>query len=136
MLRAGLILGLLGILIGLAVAEQVVINNVYGHMKKETAAIIKMVESHEDTHNPDNFKFGEEVKERVDGLHSYWLGRERNMSIIVRFVDLSLVSDALIYARNFIHFDNKEEAMAGLSRLEYLVQSYKHAFGLNGVNIL
>ena len=131
-----LVLGLLGLLIGFAVTEQVIINNVYGHMQRETASIIQMVESHADTTNPDDFKFNDDVRTRIDALHSYWIGRESRMSILIRHVDLSFVSDSLIYARNFIHFDNKEEAMSGLTRLEYFVDSYKTIFGINGVNIL
>jgi len=135
-IRAFLVLTLLGIIIGLATTEQVIINRVYGHMQRETTAIIKMVESHNDTYNPDDFKFNDDVRVRIDKLHRYWLSRERNMTIIIRHIDLSLVGDALIYARNFIHFDNKEESMAGLARLDYLVHSYRNVFGLNGVNIL
>jgi len=136
MVRMFLVLGLLGLLIGFAVTEQVIINNVYGHMQRETASIIQMVESHADTTNPDDFKFNDDVRTRIDALHSYWIGRESRMSILIRHVDLSFVSDSLIYARNFIHFDNKEEAMSGLTRLEYFVDSYKTIFGINGVNIL
>ena len=73
---------------------------------------------------------------RVDALNDYWERRENRMSILVRHVDLALVADSLLYARNFIHFDNKEEAMAGLVRLEYFVTTYKTIFGVNVVNIL
>ena len=136
MIRAMLVLGLLGILIGLAVTEQVIINNIYGTMKTETAAIIMMVESTPETHNPDDFKFDDGLRVRIDKLHRYWMRREKNLSMLIRHIDLTYVSDALIYARNFIHFDNKEETMAGLSRLEYLLESYASVFGFNGVNIL
>ena len=136
MVRAGLVLVLLFILIGLATTEQIIIRNVYGHMLTETTAIISMVNDYEDTHNPDDFEFGTAVKARVDALYDYWIKRENRMSILIRHIDLAYVADSLIYARNFIHFDNKEEAMAGLARLEYFVRSYKTIFGVNGVNIL
>jgi len=136
MIRTLAILVLLGTIVGLAVTEQVIVDNVYGKMVEETAAIIAMVESTPDTHNPDDFKFGDDIKSRIDKLHRYWIRRERHLSIIIRHIDLTYVSDSLIYARNFIHFDNKEESMSGLSRLEYFLDTYKNVFGFNGANIL
>ena len=135
-MRTVLVLALLAALIGLAIAEQVSINRVYGYMLRETDAIIYVVEAHADTYNKEDFRFNDYVKLRVDDLHNYWVKKERKLCIIIKHIDLSYISDALIYAQNFIHFDNKEEAMAGLRRLEYLLNSYHNIYGLNGVNIL
>ena len=127
---------LIGVLLSLAVGEQLWIKNVYGRMLNETTEIIRIVDATPDTYLKEDFKFDDYLKVRADNLHHYWRRKEKNMGIIIRHIDLSYISDALIYARNFIHFDNKEEAMAGLSRLEYLLDSYKGVFGFNGVNIL
>jgi molybdopterin-guanine dinucleotide biosynthesis protein A len=131
MTRFIFVLSLLGVLIGFAVVEQVCISNVYGRMKTETAAIIREVNGTE-----DETPFDDYTKLRINELHKYWLKQERTMTVLIRHVDLSYISDALIYAKNFIEFDNKEEASAGLARLEYLLETYSAVYGLNGVNIL
>jgi len=134
MTRLILVLTLLAALIGLAVAEQVSVEKVYSKMKVETAAIIASVS--ETPEGEDKTEFNDYTKLRIDDLHKYWIKKERKLCIIIKHIDLSYISDALIYARNFVHFGNKEEAMAGLLRLEYLLDTYHAVYGLNGVNIL
>ena len=135
MTRMIVVLCLLAGLITFAIVEQVCIDRVYSKMMDETTAIIEVVQSTQfDSDNQGTFD--DYTKARVDELHNYWIKRERRLGILIRHVDLSYVSDALIYAQNFIHFDNQEEAMAGLRRLEYLLDSYSGIYGLNGINIL
>jgi len=134
MMRLIAVLVLLAALIGLAVAEQVTVDHVYGKMKTETAAVMELVKL--TTEGEPKTEFGQETKDRIDDMHAYWLGKERKLGIIIKHIDLSYISDALIYARNFIHSGNKEEALGGLRRLEYLLESYHGVYGLNGVNIL
>ena len=128
------ILVLFAALVGVALAEQVSITRTYNHMKAETAAIIARVEETPDL--GDATAFDGYLKQRADDLHRYWQKKEHEMCIFIRHIDLSYVSDALIYAKNFIEFDNKEEAMAGLRRLEYLLDTYSKLYGFNGLNIL
>ena len=133
-MRTIAILTLLAALIGVAIAEQICIAKTYNHMKSETAEIVAIVQAYDAP--KETLKFDEYLKIRADELHKYWLKRERQLGVIIRHIDLSYISDALIYAQNFIHADNKEEALAGLRRLEYLLDSYSKIYGLNGVNIL
>jgi molybdopterin-guanine dinucleotide biosynthesis protein A len=137
MARIIAVLSIFTALVGVAVVEQIAISRVYTHMKNETAAIIKLVENTPDKNSPlDEIKFDPEIKTKIDTLHEYWQKREHKMCILIRHIDLSYVSDALIYAKNFVEFDNKEESMAGLSRLEYLLDTYSKMYGFNGLNIL
>jgi hypothetical protein len=137
MTRIITVLVLLFALLGLAIAEQTSINRVYTKMENETAAIIELVRETPDKESPmDTIEFAPYIKARVNALYDYWVSHEHKMSMIIRYIDLSYISDALIYARNFIEFDNKEEALAGLTRLDYLVKSYHKMYGLNGANIL
>lgn len=119
-------------LIGLAVAEQLYIGKVYKHMQGEIAALVADVEKYPD----EGTKFGDELVDRVDAMHKYWTGREKKLCILIRHVDLLNVSNALVYAQNFAHNDNKEETLAGLKQLSYLVDTYKSVYGFNGANIL
>jgi molybdopterin-guanine dinucleotide biosynthesis protein A len=130
MTRFIVILSVLAALIGLAVVEQVCIHNTYDKMKADTAALIMAVNE-----TPDETPFDDYTRARANDLYEYWLKKERSMSVLIRHIDLSYISDALIYARNFIRFDNKEEASAGLARLDYLLDTYSHVYSLNGLNI-
>ena len=132
-MRLAMILVVLAALIGLAVAEQVCVCKVYGHMGRETAAIVESIKATPDVDNKADFSA---IEKKVDDLHDYWTRKERGLGIIIKHIDLSYISDALIYARNFIHSGNKEEAVGGFNRLEYLLKSYHKVYGFNGLNIL
>jgi len=131
MTRLFVVMGLVAALLALATWEQIYIDKTYDKMKFETAALLESVNAH-----PDEVPFNIYTKKRVDELHDYWIKKERRMCVVSRHMELSYISDALIYARNFIHFDNKEEACAGLERLKYLLDAYSHIYGINGWNIL
>jgi len=135
MTRLFIILGLVAALAVLATVEQVYIDRTYKHMIHETNVLLGVVAATPENEDKEAF-FSENIKNRVDSLHKYWMKRERKMSIVTRYMELSYISDALIYAQNFIHHHNKEEASAGLERLRYLVTSYSEIYGINFTNIL
>ncbi|MCL2229132.1 MAG: DUF4363 family protein [Firmicutes bacterium] len=133
--RSLIVLGLVLLLAGLVVGEQLYVNHVFGKMKDETAIIMEYV--HETPEDKDGkVVFSEELKTRINALREYWLGHEHRLCIFIKHIDVSYISDAITYAKNFIDFDNKEEASNGLSRLEYLLNTYHSVYGLNGLNIL
>jgi len=135
MTRTICVLVLLLALVGIAITEQICVNKVYTHMGTETMAIITMVKS--TPYDEDKkAEFDETTIARIDSLHDYWRKRERTLGIAIRHIDLSYISDAIIYARNFVHSGNWEESVGGLARLEYFVKSYHEIYKLNGVNIL
>jgi len=131
MIRVGLVLLLIATIVGLATFEQIYIDKAFTRLEAEATAITQMV-----SQIPYKGEFDEETKERMANLHSWWQNKEHKMGVFIRHIDLSYISDAMIYAKNFIDFDNKEEAMAGLGRLNYLIDTYSTVYGLNGFNIL
>lgn len=135
MTRVIMVCALVAVLCGLAVTEQVCIHNVYAKMGRDTAELIRLVEASPDPKETDGH-FDQYIVERANELGRYWSKQEKHMTILIKHIDLSYISDALIYATNFIEFDNKEEALAGLKRLEYLIETYSGVYGLNGINIL
>jgi len=135
MTRLFIILGLVAALLALATLEQVYIDRTYSKMIRETNVLLAVVAATPENEDKEAF-FSDSVKSRVDALHEYWMKQERKMCIFTRHMELSYISDALIYAQNFIHFHNKEEASAGLERLRYLVTTYSKIYGINFTNIL
>jgi len=135
MTRLLIILGLVVALVALATVEQIYIDRTYSKMIRETNVLLANVSATPENENKEAL-FSESVKNRIDALHDYWMKQERKMSIVTRHMELSYISDALIYAQNFIHFHNKEEASAGLERLRYLVTTYSKIYGINFTNIL
>ena len=121
-------------LIALAVFEQIYIKKTYDFMKTETKILVQRVMETPDL--DDETVIADDVKMRAERLNNYWQAREHKLCTLIRHVDLSYISDALIYAKNFIEFDNKEESMAGLARLTYLLDTYSKMYGFNGANII
>ena len=121
-------------LIALAVFEQIYIKKTYDFMKTETKILVQRVMETPDL--DDETVIADDVKMRAERLNNYWQAREHKLCTLIRHVDLSYISDALIYAKNFIDFDNKEESMAGLARLTYLLDTYSKMYGFNGANII
>jgi len=135
MIRFLVILGLIAAVLALAAFEQVYVGRTYDRMKSETSAILSEV--YATAENPDKeAPFSDDLKNRIDTLHRYWMNKEPKMCALTRHMELSYISDALIYARNFIHNGNKEEAAGGLERLSYLLDTYSHIYSVNGWNIL
>ena len=134
MTRLIIVLTLVAALLGLAAWEQIFIDKAYSKMKSDTAALLTAIK--EIPNDAKDLVSSNENKAKVDTMREYWAKKERQMSAVNRHMELSYISDALIYAQNFIHHDNKEEACAGLERLAYLLDAYSHIYGINGWNIL
>jgi len=135
MIRTICVLALLSALIGFAVGEQICINKVYGHMKNETAELYALVDASVEPEDKEKFKFSDDVRDRMERIYTYWIKKEHSLSIIIRHIDLSYISDAILYARNFVKNDNREETLNGLGRLAYLLDTYSELYSLSGANI-
>ena len=133
MIRFCVILLLAAALVGVAFWEQSYIDNTFKKMENETATLIQMILDVPE--EGELYKSPATVKHKIDHLHRFWIKKERKMCIVMRHMELSYISDALIYARNFVHFDNKEESCAGLERLNYLITAYSQVYGTNAINI-
>ena len=72
----------------------------------------------------------------VDSLYELWLRKERILCYLVKHTETFQVSDSIIYARNFINFNNKEEAMVGITKLDYLFSVRHYNIGTSWQNII
>lgn len=133
MVRFFIVLALAGALVGMAILEQHFIQGAYGRLERDTEALIASVMADEDK---EAFIATEANIALVNHMYDYWLVYEKRLSMLARHFDLAQVSDALIYAKNFIVFDNKEEAMAGLLRLRYLIKTHSFNVGTSIQNVI
>jgi hypothetical protein len=133
MMRLIITLSLLAILIAVATVEQVSITKVYGKLGNDLDAFgVKIYAAHE-TKSPINT---DELIAEINKIHDYWIKREKKLSLVIRHFDLTQISDALIYVKNFVFFDNAEEAAAGLERAKYLVMIQRHSFSTSMHNVM
>jgi hypothetical protein len=72
----------------------------------------------------------------IEELYDVWLEKERVLCYLVRHTETFQVSDSILYARNFIKFNNKEEAMVGITKLEYLFSVRHYNIGTSWQNII
>ena len=115
--RLIIVLSLLGILVGLAVVEQLWVRNVYGRLDAELAELRQSVKELEEI----NTAFNIELSQR---MYDQWVRDERRLVMLARHFDLMQVSDSLIYIKNFVYHDNKEEADVGMRKLKYLIDTH------------
>ena len=132
MVRLAIVLLLAAALFTVAGLEQHFIQSSYGRLEADTTELIQRLRATPDETPIDT----DQNKAQSDNMYEYWLRYERRLTMLARHFDLSLVSDAIIYAKNFIHFDNKEEAMAGLLRLDYLIKTHSFNMGTSIQNVI
>lgn len=124
-------ISILVLIIGVTIWEQVYVNQTFDHLEKETNALIAAVEAcgDEDADTEAN-------KAQIAAIEDYWLKRERVLCFLVKHTETFQVSDAIIYAKNFIEFGNKEEVMSALQKLAYLVKVHHYNLGTSFENII
>ncbi len=111
--------------------EQVYVNQTFKHMEDQVDALMTAVEAcGDDTADTD------ENKAQIAAIEKYWLKRERVLCYLVKHTETFQISDAIIYAKNFIEFGNKEEVMSALRKLEYLVEVHSYNMGTSLENII
>jgi len=119
--RLIIIFSLLLILVGVATAEQIWVRNVYDGLEAQLAELTAAIEPLEKIDTPFNIELSQK-------MYDQWVRNERRLVMIARHFDLMQVSDALIYIKNFVFFDNKEEASVGMKKLQYLIDT--HCFNI------
>jgi len=132
MIRIGIIVTLAATIITLAVLEQHWIQGSYGELERRVDAIVEMIGDlgvDEPVGNDAN-------KAAIDNLYEWWLKRERRLTMLARHFDLSQISINLVYVRNFIHFDNKEEAYVGILNTQYLIKTHSFNVGTSIQNVI
>ena len=132
--RLVIVIGLVAGLITLAVLEQHFIQGAYNYLERNTNEIMASVRSLDEEvgvgiATPENIA-------KINYMYEWWLKQERRLSMLARHFDLAQVSDSLIYAKNFIYFNNKEEAMVGLLKLQYLIKTHSFNIGTSIQNVI
>ena len=134
MIRLFIVIGLSMALVGVAVIEQHIIQSTYNRLEADTNAIIETIQM-QDENVGDGIATEANIA-KINDMYTRWLKSERQLSMLARHFDLAQVSDAMIYAMNFITFNNKEEAMAGLLRLRYLIKTHSFNIGTSIQNVI
>jgi hypothetical protein len=124
---------LAAVLVGLAAVEQHFIQGAYGRLEREANELYTMIHASPD---PEAKIDTPENKAKIDGMYEWWLKTERRLTMLARHFDLAQISTNLIYAKNFIHFDNKEEANVGLLQVIYLVKTHSFNVGTSIQNVI
>ena len=111
--------------------EQIYVNQTFRHLDNEIKTLIASVEAcgDEDADTAEN-------KAQIAAIESYWLKREKALCYLVKHTETFQISDAIIYAKNFIEFGNKEEVMSALRKLSYLVKVHSYNMGTSLENII
>jgi len=119
------------LIIGAVIWEQVYVNQTFQNLETQINALIVSVEScGDETADTD------ENKQKIAEIEKYWLKREKALCYLVKHTETFQISDAIIYAKNFIEFGNKEEVMSALRKLTYLVKVHSYNMGTSLENII
>lgn len=119
------------LIIGAVIWEQVYVNQTFQNLETQINALILSVEScGDETADTD------ENKQKIAEIEKYWLKREKALCYLVKHTETFQISDAIIYAKNFIEFGNKEEVMSALRKLTYLVKVHSYNMGTSLENII
>ncbi|MCL2569682.1 MAG: DUF4363 family protein [Firmicutes bacterium] len=133
MTRLFIVILLVALLVGLASLEQHVIQSAYHKLENDTNTLVATIrtqsEAMQDIDTPENIA-------KINEMYEWWLRQERRLSMLARHFDLSQVSINLIYAKNFIYFNNDEEAMVGLMQVQYLVKTHSFNIGTSIQNVI
>ena len=129
MARLILVLVLSAGLICLAIWEQHIIQQSYDRIESDIVTMIATIQGQEEIDTDENIN-------KINYMFDYWVKSERRLSMLARHFDLSQVSMNLIYAKNFIQFNNKEEATVGLLQTLYLVQTHSYNVGTSFQNVI
>ncbi|MCL2846352.1 MAG: DUF4363 family protein [Firmicutes bacterium] len=129
MRRLVIVIVLAAILVAAAIVEQRAIMGAYDRLGRDNEALISTIRGQEKVDTPENIKL-------INHMYDYWQRNERRLSMITRHFDLAQVSTNIIYAKNFIEFDNKEEAMVGLLQTRYLIRVHTFNAGTHIQNVI
>ncbi|MCL2851353.1 MAG: DUF4363 family protein [Firmicutes bacterium] len=131
--RLFIVLILVGVLITAASLEQHFIQRSYARLGKETNALIETIKTQEETGISIDTQ---ENIDKIEQIYKWWIKQERRLSMLARHFDLAQVSVQLVYAKNFIEFDNPEEALVGLRTAAYLIKTHSFNVGTSIQNVI
>ena len=120
-------------LIGAGIAEQLTIQTAYNRVERDVSALMETIKQQEESGTSIDT---EENINKIEAVYKRWLKCERRLSMLARHFDLAQVSIQLVYAKNFIIFDNPEEALVGLRTAEYLIKTHSFNVGTSIQNVI
>ena len=132
MIRLGIILTLAATLVTLAVLEQHWVQGAYRELEERTVALVASIGELGEDAKVDT----DENKKMIDEMYDFWVRRERRLTMLARHFDLSQISLNIVYARNFIYFDNKEEAFVAILNIQYLIKTHSFNVGTSVQNVI
>ena len=116
---------------GAVVWEQIYVRQTFKYLEQQVSSLIVSVKS-----CSDDAADTQSNKDQIAAIEKYWLKRERTFCYLVKHSETFQISDAIIYAKNFIEFGNKEEVMSALRKLSYLVDIHHYNMGTSFENII
>jgi aromatic ring hydroxylase len=131
MSRLFVTLGILSAIIGATIWEQVFLETTYKDLESQLLTVKAAVMD-----SPEEGVDTEENIALIGKLYDTWRDKEQTLCYLVKHIETFQVSDSIIYAKNFIEFNNKEEAMTALSKLQYLFETRRYNIGTSIQNII
>ena len=122
---------IVALIVAAVVWEQIYVNQTFHHLETQINALIHTVET-----CGDDSADTDENKTKIAAIEKYWLKHEQVLCYLVKHTETFQISDAIIYAKNFIEFGNKEEVMSALRKLSYLVKVHSYNMGTSLENII
>jgi len=123
------------LLVGVALLEQDTVKKHYGRLESDILTLIARIEPIPDKDEGGDIATEENIA-MVENMFDYWIKSEHTLSMFARHFDLAQVSTNLIYAKNFIEANNKEEALIGLRQVEYLINTHTYNIGTSIQNVI
>ncbi|MDR0384340.1 MAG: DUF4363 family protein [Christensenellaceae bacterium] len=129
--RSILIIVIIVTVIAAAIWEQLFLNETYNQLKSKIETLTNAIYAVEDDETNTDYNMA-----LAQDLYEFWLSKEKILLYLIKHTEIYQTSDAIIYAKNFIEFDDKKETMNALSKLQYLVETRTYYLGSSSQNFI
>ncbi len=117
------------LLVGICVAEDILVSNSLAEIQKQCYKIEKLVDEKENLKNT-------EVVLAVDNLEYMWHEDESNMCYLVNHKSIQEIGQEIARIKLYISEDNVNDFLASLDTIKFYCHSYLHFMGANMHNVL
>lgn len=117
------------LLVGICVAEDILVSNSLAEIQKQCYKIEKLVDEKENLKNT-------EVILAVDNLEYMWHEDESNMCYLVNHKSIQEIGQEIARIKLYISEDNVNDFLASLDTIKFYCHSYLHFMGANMHNVL
>ena len=117
------------LLVGICVAEDILVSNSLAEIQKQCYKIEKLVDEKENLKNT-------EVVLAVDNLEYMWHEDESNMCYLVNHKSIQEIGQEIARIKLYISEDNVNDFLAALDTIKFYCHSYLHFMGANMHNVL